>query len=163
MAVLQTSFTCSNNHTFIANAKIRARCPYCGVMARVDFNKPSEPTEPKEPISGPVLLRRGKAVMPARASKPKPKPKPASTPRNRGVDTRGTRAGAVNTGPVRKVAAGIVTNRGTAPKGTMPKVKKMPPKTAVARHVTGESRGGPVQATKNFMQDMVTRYGPRGR
>lgn len=34
----QTSFTCPNKHTFQAIAKLRARCPTCGVMTRRDFS-----------------------------------------------------------------------------------------------------------------------------
>jgi len=37
-------FTCSNGHSFKANAKIRARCPECGITARRNFSSPSQKT-----------------------------------------------------------------------------------------------------------------------
>lgn len=164
MPILQTEFTCPNSHTFNANAKIRARCPTCGQMARKDFTKPVEVTKPKEAEDGPVLLRQGK-IMPRKAHKPVTKPL-AKAP-NRGVDKRGTRAGAVNKGPAQavggKVANGIVTTHKRLTKGTMPKVRKMPPKTAVARHVTGESRSnGPIAAMKSYAEQQIARAMGRG-
>lgn len=50
--VLSNSFTCPNSHKFQANAKLRARCPECGAMARKAFgskeeSKPKEVEEPK--------------------------------------------------------------------------------------------------------------------
>lgn len=37
--VLSNEFTCPNNHKFVANAKLRARCPECGQMARRPFGE----------------------------------------------------------------------------------------------------------------------------
>lgn len=46
-------FTCPNGHPFKAIAKLRARCPECGVMARRSFggSKSETPEAPKPPES----------------------------------------------------------------------------------------------------------------
>lgn len=150
MGILQTSFTCPNNHSFIANAKLRARCPECGNLARKDFTaKPEQPHASTKPIDGPVLLRQGKS-MPKRVSKPV-----AKTIAKRATEaphTIASRARAVNRAPA-KVSGGTVKMHTGVPKGTLPKVKKAPGKTAVARHVQGEQHRG------SYMDDMIARSG----
>jgi len=47
-----TDFTCPNGHDFKANAKLRARCPECGSMAR-RFGASHKPPEVPKPESTP--------------------------------------------------------------------------------------------------------------
>ena len=55
MGLLETSFTCPNGHTFTANAKLRARCPECLVMAKRPMGvKAKEPEPVKEPVVEPI-------------------------------------------------------------------------------------------------------------
>ncbi len=75
--VLQTQFICPDKHSFTANAKLRARCPECGKMARKSFTAPptkpdpepetpiesQEPESPAEPKKIQVL-RQGRSVKP---------------------------------------------------------------------------------------------------
>lgn len=89
---LSNPFTCPNGHSFTANAKLRARCPECGAMARKTFGTtkpkeepapkpadPPEPSDPPEPQTPPIqakkkeikVVRRGRpAKEPVRMSKP---------------------------------------------------------------------------------------------
>ena len=62
---LSNSFTCPNGHKFQANAKIRARCPECGSMARRAFGTKEEPKPKEEPVV---------------ETEPKPKEEPAEPP-----------------------------------------------------------------------------------
>lgn len=69
-------FTCPNKHTFTAIAKLRSRCPQCGVMSRRNFQAPALPdlksdspikpqeSAPKPPTTSPdsshkVVNRKG--------------------------------------------------------------------------------------------------------
>lgn len=58
---ISNSFTCPSGHTFNAVAKLRARCPDCGLMARREFStSSSQATELKTtptPITGPRRRR----------------------------------------------------------------------------------------------------------
>lgn len=92
---LSTPFTCPNGHSFTANAKLRARCPECGTMARKSFGSIKDPkpepheepetdpqeNPPKEPVkeSKPQIkvLRQGRTrekKAPVRMARPKEKP-----------------------------------------------------------------------------------------
>jgi hypothetical protein len=140
MALLSNEFTCPNKHSFTANAKIRARCPQCGLLARKDFSaKPDNEGETgtHKSISSPVLLRQGKVRMPRKVHKADPSPKPVTR----------TRAHARVSG---SASNGLVkTTR--MPKTTMPKVKRQPQHTAIARHIS-EDRG-------SYMDRMIRRFG----
>lgn len=78
------TFNCANGHSFDAVAKLRARCPECGVMTRRAFgetaNTPavdvSEATpKQSEYEEGPVIVKQGKP-----RSKPRVIPKAKPTP-----------------------------------------------------------------------------------
>src|SRR5450759_5406715 len=98
MPLMETPFHCSNGHSFTANAKLRTRCPECGVSTKRSFEKVIDkvvetvkpdvkPVETKPVVSGPVLVRQGRPRMPAKkAAEPR---KPVSKP-----------IGAVSAGPV---------------------------------------------------------------
>lgn len=160
MAILDNAFTCSNGHSFTANAKIRARCPECGVTARRNFVKAEAkpeakitvPTgtgkveakvEPKVVVKKPILLKQGRprVVMtkqvPARhhVGRPKPKLMGAKSPR---------------------VASGLVKSRKIKTRGTMPTIKGRPIKTAVARGI--KDHGTP-RSSKPFWHDVADKYG----
>lgn len=159
MAILENAFTCSNGHSFTANAKIRARCPECGVTARRNFTKTEakvvetpkiDPTitttpkaEPKVVVKRPVLLKQGRprVVMPKntgnghRIGRPKPKLMGAKSP---------------------KVAAGLIKSHKIKRSGTMPTIKARPVKTAVAR---GIKEHGASRANRPYWHDVAERYG----
>lgn len=137
MPITLFPFKCSNGHSFEANAKLRTRCPECGVMTKRSFvpatvTKPEEPKpeipkpEPKselktEPVvktepQRPVLIRKGRERMPTRTTKPKEKPLPAKK----------TLVGS-------KVAGGLVSTKTVRTRGVVPGIKGRPKKTAVAR------------------------------
>src|ERR1035437_6262005 len=74
MAIMENTFHCSNGHTFTANAKLRTRCPECGVSTKRAFDaKPlvekvdavleSKPVEKTKVTLGPVLVRQGRPRM----------------------------------------------------------------------------------------------------
>lgn len=129
MPITMNTFHCSNGHTFEANAKLRTRCPECGVSTKRAFDvKPvidkvveavkPEPEQPKPaPITkvtpGPVLVRQGRPRMAVK--KPTPPKKPSII-------------GA-------KVAGGLVKSHTIKTRGTMPTIKKRPVKTAIARGI----------------------------
>ena len=54
------SFKCPNGHTFDAIAKLRARCPQCGITARRDFTETSvqTPQSTTSPSSHKVVRRK---------------------------------------------------------------------------------------------------------
>lgn len=155
MAILQTEFSCPNGHSFTANAKLRARCPTCGAMARVDFTaaKPKPATEQHNgSIKEPVLLKQGKA-MPRRVTKTVSKAKTVAkkaTPK--GVDRAATRAGASNMGSAAKPASGLLKTHTGLAKGTTPKVTGKPPKTAIARHIEGKGSRGIMSYVDTMME-----------
>lgn len=158
--MLDNAFTCSNGHSFRANAKIRARCPECGASTKRDFKAATEP-KPKvaEPTDGdktvvtevvaavvpkPVLLKQGK-----------PRPMPVKKPAVAAAKTKPKTAKSNLIGSP-KVASGLVKARRITSRGTMPVVKARPIKTAPARTVKehGSSRG-----TRPFWHDVADKYG----
>jgi outer membrane biosynthesis protein TonB len=159
MPILENRFKCANGHEFIANAKIRARCPECGEKSSRVFSSTEPPNEgnadnpdpekkPKPGITKPVLLRRGKPrempikKQPAKvAAKPKPKvtTKPAITK------------------PVARASNGLVKSTRITRKGVTPTVRKPPAKTAVARHI----KEGAPKRSGSFLDDVISRFGPR--
>lgn len=160
MPITLNSFTCTNGHTFEANAKLRTRCPECGVMTKrsfipkVELPKEEPKIEPKEehskiepkeehpkeepPKKRPVLVRQGRPRM---ATKPK-QPVP---PAKRKIKT--TIIGS-------KVSGGLVSKRRIKARGTMPTVKGRPIKTAVAR---GSVQGH--EQTEVFWHKVARKYG----
>jgi hypothetical protein len=153
MPTTMSSFTCPNKHSFEANAKLRARCPECGVLARRDFTPKTEPdpklepikqTEPKKPIlKKPVLLRQGRPRMPVKrmikphATQTKTKATVKSKPRP----------------TVTKVAAGLVTTHTVKARGVRPTIKRRPVKTAIARGIKGHEQ------VKPFWHGVADKYG----
>ncbi len=127
MPLMETPFHCSNGHSFVANAKLRTRCPECGVSTKRSFEKvietvvaakPEEPevkpVEAKPVIAGPVLVRQGRPRMPVKkAAEPR---KPASK-------------------PIGAVSAGLVKSHTIKRRGVMPTIKGRPVKTAIARGI----------------------------
>lgn len=100
---LSTPFTCPKGHSFTANAKLRARCPECGTMARKSFNsskgEPPDPAEPPpsnridpvavgtepddiepEPIKSVQVIRRGR-----QRTKSMPKPQHRTVSKKHGI------------------------------------------------------------------------------
>lgn len=152
MAILQTAFTCTNGHSFTANAKLRARCPQCGQLARKDFTATPANPEASQPSNGsiksPILLRQGKSM-------PRHVKKPAATVKPKAPHTYASRAGAVNRAPA-KVSGGTVKMHSKVAKGIMPKVKGAPPKTAIARHI--ENRSSKPSIT-GYADEMMERFG----
>lgn len=148
-----TGFKCPNGHDFEANAKLRARCPECGVLARRSFQKVEHKPEPvkepdKEPVKEPepeprhnvktpVLLRQGKPRVRKAAAKPAPKPA----------------AKKVVAKPIGRVSGGIVKSTKLSGK-VIPRVHKAPRKTAVAR-IT--SIGTP-RVDKPYWEQVKDRY-----
>jgi hypothetical protein len=127
MSIFLNDFRCANGHEFQANAKLRARCPECGVSTKRSFDvKPlvekieTVVEEKPKPVAvakvtpGPVLVRQGRPRMavkkPPVAKKPSPKPMGA-------------------------VSAGLVKSHTIKTRGTMPTIKKRPVKTAIARGI----------------------------
>jgi hypothetical protein len=76
-------FTCPNKHPFKAVAKLRARCPNCGLMARRNFNSPvPAPTKITTKITGRSEPSPSSSVIPRKVDKSKTSRvglKPAST------------------------------------------------------------------------------------
>lgn len=125
MPLMETPFHCSNGHSFTANAKLRTRCPECGVSTKRSFekiiDKVIEPTKPDpvvetKPKTGPVLVRQGRPRMPVKkAAEPR---KPISKPIGAKV-----------------LSAGLVKSHTIKRRGVMPTIKKRPVKTAIARGI----------------------------
>ncbi len=129
MPLMETPFHCSNGHSFTANAKLRTRCPECGVSTKRSFEKvieavvaakPEEPepkpVEAKPVIAGPVLVRQGRPRMPVKkAVEPR---KPVAK-------------------PIGAVSAGLVKSHTIKRRGVMPTIKGRPVKTAIARGIKG--------------------------
>ena len=157
MPITLNQFKCSNGHNFEANAKLRTRCPDCGVMTKRSFNiaaitaalpddKPKEEEEPKVEVkpepksSGPVLIRQGRPRM-AAAKHPAPttQKQPKMPPKR---------------GPIgSKVAAGLVSSTTIKKRGVLPTIKRKPVKTAPARGVVGHTN------VKPFWHDVADKYG----
>jgi len=153
MAILNNQFTCSNGHSFEANAKIRARCPECGVTARRKFEtalpKPPEikpePTHKAPTVLKPILLKQGRPrVMPAR--KTTASRKPAVKP---------SRKTPVVSAIKGKVAGGLVKSKRITTKGVMPTIRQRPIKTAPARTIKGE---GSPRSSKRFADEVFEKF-----
>lgn len=145
--IYNTEFSCPDGHAFKANAKLRARCPQCGKMSRRAFTTKEEPvgdnsalatggesTPVPEPPVAPTrkveLIRRGKPkIMVKRTAPPKGKDGKFLSSKKRSSITTGK---STNSGLVKKHT---VVSKGKKP--VMPKVTGKPPRTAVARHVSG--------------------------
>ena len=130
MPISMNTFHCSNGHTFEANAKLRTRCPECGVSTKRAFEvkpvidkieaivKPEPKPEPKPATTakvtpGPVLVRQGRPRMAIK--------KPAPTKKTSLIGA--------------KVSAGLVKSHTITKRGVAPTVRKRPIKTAIARGV----------------------------
>lgn len=163
MPVMDNPFTCTNGHSFRANAKVRARCPDCGAMARRDFKEAAKPaTEGKEPetktdpnkkLEHPVILRQGKT--PVVTHKPRSaaqlaNDKRLSELRKQHAKPKTSRSSALNP----RVANGLVkTRRVTRP--SIPTVNKRPRRTAVA----GQLKNFPGSKSKSFMDQVIDTFG----
>ena len=99
--VLSTPFTCPNGHSFTANAKLRARCPECGLATRKSFTStPPVPPKESDPKVSPIVeakvkpkieppnpirvLRRGRNSTPPK-EKPMPKYAGSNRPKKKGL------------------------------------------------------------------------------
>lgn len=166
MPILMNQFKCSNGHTFEANAKLRTRCPSCGVMTKRSFGvlpevpkeaPPEEPkSEPKHTIKHPVLIRQGRPRMPhkkvvaaikeepkamsKKATKPKVMPKKATKPKGRTL---------LNS----RVSAGIVKTHTVKARGVMPTIKRHPVKTAIARSIKIHDQ------KPSFQDEVIRKFG----
>ena len=153
MPVTMSKFTCSNGHSFEANAKLRARCPECGVMTRRNFSEkqvvtpPVESPPPKEDKEGDakvespkseapkktaVLIRQGRPrVMKQTPAKTSPAPKKLST----------------------RASSGLVKSTKVKTKGVIPVIKRRPVKTAVARGIKGH------EVKRKYWEEVAEKYG----
>ena len=135
MPIQLNAFKCSNGHSFEANAKLRTRCPECGVMTKRSFGaaipvldtKPEASEAPEVvvkpepevvPKKRPVLVRQGRARDMSVKTPAKKKELP--------LPPKKTLIGS-------KVSAGLVKSKTLRTRGTMPTIKGRPIKTAVAR------------------------------
>lgn len=154
MPALDTEFHCSNGHTFRANAKLRARCPECGVGTKRGFDKvvaavvdkPEEPkvepkVEPKKVIAGPVLIRQGRPRMPAKKAAAHAAP-PKKLPAKRTI--LGSKA-----------SGGLVSRHRVTKVGIRPRVTGKPPKTAAARGIAAGNR----EVTTLYWHGVASKYG----
>lgn len=152
MPITLNQFKCSNGHSFEANAKLRTRCPECGVMTKRSFSiaaiaaalpdgiEEESKVEVKsvvhKPTTGPVLIRQGRPRMAAK----KPAPKKTVAPLKRG--------------PIgSKVAAGLVSTTTIKKRGVLPTIKRKPVKTAPARGVVGHEN------VKPYWHDVADKFG----
>ena len=162
MPILDNSFTCTNGHSFTANAKVRARCPQCGALTRRDFTvfTPKEPKEPKttEARKEPLLVREGRPriVSPKGPTKGVPRSTDKQVTLKKSVTTKKatTRKPVKSLAkPLGKTASGIVKVSRIATKGQSPQVTRKPKRTAIARHIR-------VPQKESFMDSVVRRFGP---
>lgn len=154
MPITLNKFKCTNGHEFEANAKLRTRCPECGVSTKRSFSEavsaivvpdipiPIKPVKPEpKPIhktSGPVLVRQGRPRMAAKKSVAKPAKPPIRKPALIGS----------------KVSAGLVKSTTIKTRGVMPSIKRKPRKTAPARgSVAGHEN------VKPYWHDVADKYG----
>jgi len=163
MAILATAFTCPNGHSFTANAKLRARCPTCGAVAKREFKaeapkpdvKPEPTPEPKKPtrLKGPRLVKQGNPNRPPRVRRTRSL---ADTIReakdNAAVAKTRTPKGPK---PVTKIAKGLVTKRRVA-RNVTPKAGARPPKTSISK-VTKYGAGG----NEPYWEKVKSRFMPR--
>lgn len=159
MPITMNTFKCSNGHSFEANAKLRTRCPECGVMTKRSFVAALPATDPKpepvikeeslkpepkvEPViktepKKPVLIRRGRERMVTRTKAPVKHEKP--------LPPKKTLVGS-------KVAGGLVRTKTVRTRGTLPRITGKPKKTAVARTVAGH------EERKPFWHSVADKYG----
>lgn len=148
----QIPFTCSNGHNFVANAKLRTKCPECGVMVRRTFQKDDTPqssetpvivsADPKPKLSGPVLVRQGKSMPKTVAKTTKTIAKPKVNPK------------ASLKAPT-KIAAGLVKTSKVS-KGVTPVVKRRPQRSAVSKI---SANAGGQQVRKSYFRDVMERFG----
>jgi hypothetical protein len=157
--VLETPFTCGNGHSFIANAKLRAKCPDCGVLARRKFVvetptttttetvKSESPIETiKKPLRQLKLIRKGQGrTMPARA-----KTKPAPATKVQAKIKTPMKAG--------RAAHGLIKTS-SVHRGVTPTIKKPPKKMAVAR-VTQVNRASPRGVGSSYQDQIKAKYFP---
>lgn len=148
MPITMNHFKCQNGHTFEANAKLRTRCPECGVSTKRSFEKvveaivtpievkPEKPTVlPEKHKTGPVLVRQGRPRMVTKkviAPVKKPTTKPVGA---------------------KVLSAGLVKSHTIKTRGTMPVIKGRPVKTAVARGIKGHEQVTP------YWHEIARKYG----
>lgn len=167
MPLLDNTFVCSNGHRFNANAKIRARCPECGLLTKRSFTEPKTDDKPVAPkpaakssIKHTVMLRQGTPRMarpkskPVVSAKPKVEPKPEPVKAEPKVMPKKTVSKPKATiSKTKPVAGGLVKTQrihGTA----IPTIKRKPAKTAVARHIEGRS-----SRKTSYTDSMIGRFG----
>lgn len=129
MPLMETPFHCSNGHSFTANAKLRTRCPECGVSTKRSFEKviekvveaakPDPVVRSKPVVSGPVLVRQGRPRMPA-------------SPVKKAAEHRKIVSKPIG---AKVLSAGLVKSHTIKRRGAMPTITKRPVKTAIARGI----------------------------
>ena len=148
--VLSTPFTCPNGHSFVANAKLRTRCPDCGAMARRTFDsKKDDPPSPPETPEEPPVPKKKEPETP----EPKPEVKVLRRGRPSSIPEKPTKKMPKKTAvPVIAKKKGIITHKS---------VKK-----AVVPIVRGRPKGnrehkiaGVVGEDKSFQDQVVEKYG----
>lgn len=161
MPLFDNEFTCSNGHTFRANAKLRTRCPNCGVMARMVFN-PSTGTTPNkepvhkkaEPVTKTVLLKTGRPRLPTPVVKEPEKPIMTAKKSKGPIRKTAAKAPVKKVAPTGRVSAGIVKTSHIKTKGVMPTVTRKPKRTAVARHIKVPT------AKRSYSESIYERFMP---
>lgn len=162
--IYDNEFTCPSGHTFNANAKIRARCPECGKMARrftsksttkvVDDTKPSD-TDEKPVVDTKPVEDKPRKLEVVRVGKPRIMAAKPTVAKKKKVtlakDARGRflpKAKSVAKKVVKKPS--LVKTVKVNAKNVTPKVKRPPSRTAIARHIA---------APKSYIDEMIERYG----
>ncbi len=160
--MFDNEFACPKGHKFRANAKLRARCPEHGLLARRGFEERTitepepvvtdgESTETPEPKK-PVLLRQGRPrLMVKKASTPVPKKAVKNVAK--AVTAKKKASARSVTKPTGKVSAGIVKTHRIVGRVT-PSVSRKPKRTAIARHIKLPSQ-------RSFTDSVMERFGPR--
>ncbi len=148
MAALNSAFTCTAGHSFEANAKLRARCPECGVTARRNFDL--KPVPPKIDPIPPKIVKVGEPKKPVLLKQGRPRLVRSVEPKKPAVAKRSVKSmvGA-------KVAGGLLTSKRIKSKGVMPTITRKPVKTAIARTI---ARGSP-RTTRPFWHDVADKFG----
>jgi hypothetical protein len=144
---METPFHCSNGHSFTANAKLRTRCPECGVSTKRSFEKvidkvietvKPDPVVETKPKTGPVLVRQGRPRMPAKKAA-EPVSKHANSGRPVGAKV---------------LSAGLVKSHTIKRRGVMPTITKRPVKTAIARGIKAGH-----EVVRPYWHDVADRMG----
>lgn len=160
--VLETPFTCTNGHNFTANAKLRAKCPECGVLVRRKFQQgtisgsTAEEGEKTVGVSSDTV--KTPVVVKSLTTGVKRTLKLIRKGQERKMPARATKKAA----PVVKpsaVANGLVKRR-TVHRGVTPTIKRPPKKTAVARVTQVNRAAGTRNPGGSYADQLIAKVWP---